>query len=72
MKEARAACDKGFTVTMSYQGVSHTLDTQVVRAGDVMGVYSSANGLAIANANARTNDADLPSAVVKAQNAKLE
>ncbi|MEQ8142807.1 hypothetical protein [Streptomyces sp. OP7] len=69
MKEARAACDKGFTATMPYQGVSHTLDTQVVRAGDVMGVYSSANGLAIANA--RTNDVDLPSAVVKAQNAKL-
>ncbi|MFJ8901764.1 hypothetical protein [Streptomyces sp. NPDC102370] len=59
----------GFTATMSYQGVSHTLHTQVVRAGDVVGVYFSANGLAIANA--RPSDAKLPTTVVEAQNAKL-
>ncbi|MFI8206083.1 hypothetical protein [Streptomyces sp. NPDC085937] len=59
----------GFTATMSFRGVSHTLHTQVVRAGDVVGVYFSANGLAIANA--RTSDAKLPPVVVKAQNAKL-
>ncbi|GAA3496078.1 hypothetical protein GCM10019016_031790 [Streptomyces prasinosporus] len=59
----------GFTSTMTFRGASHTLHTQVVRAGDVLGVYFSVNGMAIANA--RPSDAKLPPAVVKAQNAKL-
>ncbi|MFJ6858009.1 hypothetical protein [Streptomyces werraensis] len=59
----------GFTATTSYQGVSHTVHTQVVRVGDVVGVYFAADGMAMANG--RTSDAKLPSAVVKAQSAKL-
>ncbi|MFE0572375.1 hypothetical protein ACFW21_09460 [Streptomyces albogriseolus] len=59
----------GFTATTSYQGVSHTLHTQIVRAGDVVGVYFAVNGLAIANG--RASDAKLPPEVVKAQSAKL-
>ncbi|MET8895010.1 hypothetical protein [Streptomyces albogriseolus] len=59
----------GFTATTSYQGVSHTLHTQVVRTGDVVGVYFAANGLAIANGQA--SDAKLPAAAMTAQTAKL-
>ncbi|MCP9994041.1 hypothetical protein LUX09_31980 [Streptomyces albogriseolus] len=59
----------GFTATTSYQGVSHTVHAQVVRAGDVVGVYFAADGMAIVNG--RASDAKLPPAVVKAQSAKL-
>ncbi|MFE9772274.1 hypothetical protein ACFYOV_11475 [Streptomyces sp. NPDC005931] len=59
----------GFKATMTFRGASHTLHTQVVRDGDVLGVYFSVNGLAIARAT--PSDARLPAAVVKAQNEKL-
>ncbi|MER6835469.1 hypothetical protein ACWIG2_17910 [Streptomyces cellulosae] len=59
----------GFTATTSFQGVSHTLHTQVVRAGDVVGVYFAADGMAMVTG--RPSDAKLPPAVVKAQSAKL-
>ncbi|MBT3163816.1 hypothetical protein HTV80_11925 [Streptomyces sp. Vc74B-19] len=59
----------GFTATTSYQGVTHTVHTQVVRTGDVVGVYFSADGMAVING--RASDAKLPPAVVKAQSAKL-
>ncbi|WP_309063868.1 hypothetical protein [Streptomyces sp.] len=59
----------GFEATMTFRGAPHTLHTEVVRDGDVVGVYFSVNGLAIANA--RPSDAELPPSVVKAQNAKL-
>lgn len=59
----------GFTATTSYQGVSHIVHTQVVRAGDIVAVHFSADGMAIANG--RASDAKLPPAVVKAQSAKL-
>ncbi|CAL9475276.1 hypothetical protein [Streptomyces sp. enrichment culture] len=59
----------GFRSAMTFRGASHTLHTQVVRSGDVLGVYFSVNGMAIADA--RPSEAKLPPAVVKAQNAKL-
>ncbi|WP_371100193.1 hypothetical protein [Streptomyces sp. PU_AKi4] len=59
----------GFKSTMTFQGTPHTLHTEVVRRGDVLGVYVSVNGMAIANAE--PSDAKLPPTVVKAQNAKL-
>ncbi|MCT7352091.1 hypothetical protein N4P33_07875 [Streptomyces sp. 15-116A] len=59
----------GFKATMTFRGISHTLHTQVVRKADVLGVYHSVDGLAIAQA--RPSDAKLSAAVVKAQNAKL-
>lgn len=59
----------GFKATMTFRGASHTVHTQVVRQGDVLGVYFSVNGMAIAKAE--PSDAKLPTAVVKAQNAKL-
>ncbi|MFI5565834.1 hypothetical protein ACIA6T_00340 [Streptomyces sp. NPDC051740] len=59
----------GFTSTMTFRGAPHTMHTQVVRAGEVLGVYFSVNGAAIANA--RPSDAKLAPAVVKAQNGKL-
>ncbi|MEU1264488.1 hypothetical protein ABZ839_17095 [Streptomyces cellulosae] len=59
----------GFSATTSFQGVSHTLHTQVVRAGDVVGVYFAADGMAMVTG--RPSDAKLPPAVVKAQSAKL-
>ncbi len=59
----------GFTATTSYQGVSHTVHTQAVRAGDVVAVYFAADGMAMVNG--RTSDAELPPAVVKAQSSKL-
>ncbi|MFF5159858.1 hypothetical protein ACFY3N_27160 [Streptomyces sp. NPDC000348] len=59
----------GFASTMAFRGASHTMHTQVVRKGEVVGVYFSVNGSAIANA--RPSDAELAPAVVKAQNTKL-
>ncbi|MEV8594985.1 hypothetical protein [Streptomyces sp. NPDC052012] len=59
----------GFKATMTFRGASHTLHTQVVRKADVLGVYFSVNGVDIAQA--KPSDAELPAAVVKAQNAKL-
>ncbi|MGA5884823.1 hypothetical protein ACPCK4_20945 [Streptomyces cellulosae] len=59
----------GFSATTSFQGVSHTLHTQVVRAGDVVGVYFAADGMAMVTG--RPSDAKLPPAVVKTQSAKL-
>ncbi|MGW0813291.1 sensor domain-containing protein [Streptomyces viridiviolaceus] len=60
----------GFSATMTFRGASHTLHTEVVRSGDVVGVYFSVNGMAIANA--RPSEAELPAAVVEVQNAKLK
>ncbi|MFE6626190.1 hypothetical protein ACFVNB_03025 [Streptomyces rochei] len=58
-----------FRSTLTFRGATHTVHGQAVRSGDVVAVYFSVDGLAIANA--RPSDAKLPAAVVKAQNAKL-
>ncbi|WP_217245610.1 hypothetical protein [Streptomyces sp. AC602_WCS936] len=58
-----------FRSTLTFRGATHTVHTQAVRSGDVVAVYFSVDGLAIANA--RPSDAKLSAAVVKAQNAKL-
>ncbi|MGW5127688.1 hypothetical protein ACWEQ7_27310 [Streptomyces sp. NPDC004069] len=59
----------GFKATLTFNGASHGLHTEIVRKGDVLAVYFSVDGLAIANAS--PSDAQLPKAVVTAQNAKL-
>ncbi|WP_258308286.1 hypothetical protein [Streptomyces sp. NWU339] len=58
-----------FASKMTFRGATHTLHTQAVRNGDVLAVFFSVNGLAIANS--RPSDAKLEPTVVKAQNAKL-
>lgn len=58
-----------FRSTLTFQGVEHTVHTQAVRSGEVLAVFFSVDGTAIANA--RPSDAKLPPAVVKAQNANL-
>ncbi|MDT0614232.1 hypothetical protein [Streptomyces lancefieldiae] len=58
-----------FRATLTFRGATHTVHTQAVRGGDVVAVYFSVDGLAIANA--RPSDAKLSATVVKAQNAKL-
>ncbi|CAL9553276.1 hypothetical protein [Streptomyces sp. enrichment culture] len=60
----------GFTSTMTYRGVPHVLHGEVVRSGDVLAVYFSVDGMAVANG--RPSDARLSPTVVKAQNGKLE
>ncbi|MEU8732967.1 hypothetical protein [Streptomyces tendae] len=59
----------GFTSTMAFRGVPHVLHGEVVRSGDVLAVYFSVDGMAIANG--RPSDAKLSPTVVKAQNGKL-
>ncbi|GAA4540577.1 MULTISPECIES: hypothetical protein [Streptomyces] len=59
-----------FRSTMTFRGVSHTLRTEAVRDGDVLAVYFSVNGFAIADST-RPSDAKMPANVVKAQNSKL-
>jgi hypothetical protein len=59
----------GFTSTMTFRGVQHVLHGEVVRSGDVLAVYFSVDGMAIANG--RPSDARLSPTVVRAQNAKL-
>ncbi|MFH9003616.1 hypothetical protein ACH4E5_10285 [Streptomyces afghaniensis] len=59
-----------FRSTMTFRGVTHTLHTEAVRHGDVLAVYFSVNGFAIAD-GIRPSDAKVPTNVVKAQNAKL-
>ncbi|MET9682056.1 hypothetical protein [Streptomyces coeruleorubidus] len=59
-----------FRSTMTFRGVTHTLHTEAVRHGDVLAVYFSANGFAIAD-GIRPSDAKIPTSIVKAQNAKL-
>ncbi|MGW5764325.1 hypothetical protein [Streptomyces tendae] len=59
----------GFTSTMTFRGVPHVLHGEVVRSGDVLAVYFSVDGMAIANG--RPSDAKLSPTVVKAQNGKL-
>lgn len=65
------ALDKAvaFKATMTVQGVTHTLHTEAVRAGDVVAVYFSVNGMAMMQN--RPSDAKPLPAVVNAQNAKL-
>ncbi|WP_326721310.1 hypothetical protein OHT59_19595 [Streptomyces sp. NBC_00243] len=58
-----------FKSTLTFRGITHTMHGAAVRSGDVVAVYFSVNGTAIANSN--PSDAKLPAAVVKAQNAKL-
>ncbi|PPS87907.1 hypothetical protein [Streptomyces sp. MH60] len=59
----------GFTSTMTFRGVRHVLHGEIVRSGDVLAVYFSVDGMAIANG--RPSDARLSPTVVKAQNGKL-
>ncbi|WP_217140644.1 hypothetical protein [Streptomyces sp. AC627_RSS907] len=70
-KPVAAAGDESlaFRSTLTFRGATHTVHTQAVRSGEVVAVYFSVDGLAIANA--RPSDAKLSSAVVKAQNTKL-
>jgi hypothetical protein len=58
-----------FKATTTVQGVTHTLHTEAVRAGDVMAVYFSVNGMAMLQN--RPSDAEPAPAVVNAQNARL-
>ncbi|WP_329471887.1 hypothetical protein OIE75_21855 [Streptomyces sp. NBC_01723] len=58
-----------FRSTLTFRGVTHSVHTQAARSGDVLAVYFSVDGAAIANA--RPSDAQLSPTVVKAQNAKL-
>ncbi|WP_409470314.1 hypothetical protein [Streptomyces sp. HC307] len=58
-----------FNATMTFRGTSHTFHTQAVRSADVIAVYFSADGMAMANGH--PSDAELSTAVVKAQNGKL-
>lgn len=58
-----------FGSALTFRGISHTVHTQAVRSGDVLAVYFSVDGMALANS--RPSDAKLSAAVVKAQNAKL-
>ncbi len=57
----------GFTSTMTFRGVPHVLHGEVVRSVDVLAVYFSVDGMAIA----RPSDARLSPTIVKAQNGKL-
>ncbi|MCT9139383.1 hypothetical protein [Streptomyces violarus] len=59
-----------FRSTMTFRGVAHTLHTEAVRSGDVLAVYFSVNGFAIADST-RPSDAKMSANVVKAQNSKL-
>ncbi|GGV76841.1 hypothetical protein ABZ178_26675 [Streptomyces massasporeus] len=59
-----------FRSTMTFRGITHTLRTEAVRDGDVLAVYFSVNGFAIADST-RPSDAKMPANVVKAQNSKL-
>ncbi|MFH9986045.1 hypothetical protein [Streptomyces luteogriseus] len=59
-----------FRSTMTFRGVSHTLRTEAVREGDVLAIYFSVNGFAIADST-RPSDAKMSANVVKAQNSKL-
>jgi hypothetical protein len=59
----------GFKTTMTVQGTSHTLHNEVVRDGDLIAVYFTVDGMAIAHS--RPSDPKLPKAVVTAQNGKL-
>ncbi|MFD9982071.1 hypothetical protein ACFWZJ_17030 [Streptomyces massasporeus] len=59
-----------FRATTPFRGITHTVRTQVVRDGDVLAVYFSVNGFAIADST-RPSDAKMPEKVVTAQNAKL-
>jgi hypothetical protein len=59
-----------FRSTMTFRGVTHTLHTEAVRDGDVLAVYFSVNGFAIADSK-RPSDAKMSANVVKAQNSKL-
>jgi hypothetical protein len=59
-----------FRSTMTFRGVTHTLRTEAVRSGDVLAVYFSANGFAIADST-RPSDAKIPAKVVRAQNSRL-
>jgi len=58
-----------FKSTMTFRGVTHALHSAAVRYDNVIAVYFSVNGTAIAES--RPSDAKLPTAVVEAQNAKL-
>ncbi|MEU0893258.1 hypothetical protein [Streptomyces massasporeus] len=59
-----------FRATTPFRGITHTVRTQVVRDGDVLAVYFSVNGFAIADSK-RPSDARIPAEVVKAQDGKL-
>ncbi|MFE2357157.1 hypothetical protein [Streptomyces parvulus] len=59
----------GFKSTLTFRDVQHVVHTQVVRSGDTLAVYFSADGMAIVNG--RPSDAKPSPTVVKAQNAKL-
>ncbi|GAA2763771.1 hypothetical protein GCM10010103_28120 [Streptomyces paradoxus] len=59
-----------FRSTMTFRGVTHTLHTEAVRDGDVLAVYFSVNGFAVADSR-RPSDAKMSATVVRAQNSKL-
>ncbi|MBU6531903.1 hypothetical protein [Streptomyces mayonensis] len=59
----------GFASTLTSRAVQHVVHGEIVRSGDVLAVYFSVDGMAIANG--RPSDAKLSPTVVKAQNGKL-
>ncbi|MDQ1028539.1 hypothetical protein QF035_006121 [Streptomyces umbrinus] len=59
-----------FKSTMTVLGATHTLHSAAVRRDDVIAVYFSVDGRAIAES--RPSDVKLAAAVIEAQNAKLD
>ncbi|MFD8066240.1 hypothetical protein [Streptomyces parvulus] len=59
----------GFKSTLTFRDVQHVVHTEVVRSGETLAVYFSADGMAMVNG--RPSDAKPSPTVVKAQNAKL-
>ncbi|AMW12207.1 hypothetical protein A4E84_23550 [Streptomyces qaidamensis] len=69
-EKGTAAGAVAFRSTMTFRGITHTLHTEAVRHGDVLAVYFSVNGFAIADSR-RPSDAEMPANVVRAQDSKL-
>ncbi|MFF7554970.1 hypothetical protein ACFZA9_19035 [Streptomyces olivaceus] len=59
----------GFKSTITFRDVKHVLHGEIVRNGDVLAVYFSVDGMAMASN--RPSDVKLSPTVVKAQNGKL-
>ncbi|MHA5052921.1 hypothetical protein [Streptomyces sp. SD15] len=70
-EEAGTAGDESlaYKAAITYNGVTHTVRSTVVRSDDVLAVYYAEDSTALADA--KSSDAKIPAAVLTAQNAKL-
>ncbi|MFD8230881.1 hypothetical protein ACFV20_03115 [Streptomyces sp. NPDC059696] len=59
-----------FRSTTTFRGITHTLHTEAARYGDLVAVYFSVNGFAIADSRL-PSDAKMSENVVRAQDSKL-